>query len=319
LLSRVIQHRFSRRRLRSTIAFCLCLIAVHLSAFASDPPATGLDATLAAKYLKKVFTLRGFYADEYLRYDNGGSVTGTVHPESWTTSMVEIGKIKVTSNTVEFKGKRWVEIYDYKASKFVATSTGQSVRIVLDRMSSQPNSAVLDAINRIFISDEKTLADLMPDYWKPMISGIRESVPQEDGSDCHRMKGALTRTVDGGICMACEEHAKIKTPLPAINSIDLSSLPYYVGKGVSPPKAVFSPDPTYPEIAKKARFQGTSVLALTVNANGDPTNVTISKPCGFGLDEQSVGAVKTWRFQPARLNGQSVAVMINVEVQFQLY
>jgi TonB family protein len=295
------------------------LISVHLSAFASDPPAPGLEATLAAKYLKKVFTLRGFYADEYLRYDSSGDVMATVHPESWTTSMVEIGKIKVTSRAVELKGRRWVEIYDYKASKFVAMRTGQSLRIVLDRIASQPNSVVLDAIDRIFINDEKTLAGLMPDYWKPMISGTRESVPQKDGKDCRRVKGALTRSVDGGISMACEDHAKIKTPLPAIDSIDVSSLPYYVVEGITPPKAVFSPDPTYPEIAKKARFQGTSVLALTVNANGDPTNVTIAKPCGFGLDEQSVGAVKTWRFQPARLNGQSVPVMINVEVEFRLY
>jgi hypothetical protein len=49
------------------------LIAVHLSAFGSNPPAPDLGASLAAGYLKKVFTLRGFYADEYLRYDNNGS------------------------------------------------------------------------------------------------------------------------------------------------------------------------------------------------------------------------------------------------------
>jgi outer membrane biosynthesis protein TonB len=39
----------------------------------------------------------------------------------------------------------------------------------------------------------------------------------------------------------------------------------------------------------------------------------------MGLDEKAIGAVSTWRFQPATLNGKPVAVEINVQVSFRLY
>jgi periplasmic protein TonB len=39
----------------------------------------------------------------------------------------------------------------------------------------------------------------------------------------------------------------------------------------------------------------------------------------MGLDEKAIAAVREWRFQPATLNGQPVAVQINVEVSFRLY
>jgi len=39
----------------------------------------------------------------------------------------------------------------------------------------------------------------------------------------------------------------------------------------------------------------------------------------MGLDEKAIEAVRTWQFEPARKNGQPVAVQINVEVSFRLY
>ena len=40
---------------------------------------------------------------------------------------------------------------------------------------------------------------------------------------------------------------------------------------------------------------------------------------GLGLDEKAIEAVRLWKFEPARKNGQPVAVQINVEVDFRLY
>jgi len=39
----------------------------------------------------------------------------------------------------------------------------------------------------------------------------------------------------------------------------------------------------------------------------------------MGLDEAAVNAVRTWRFDPAKKDGNAVQVMINVEVNFHLY
>jgi len=39
----------------------------------------------------------------------------------------------------------------------------------------------------------------------------------------------------------------------------------------------------------------------------------------MGLDDNAMQRVKTWRFDPARLNGEPVAVEMNIEVSFNLY
>ena len=47
--------------------------------------------------------------------------------------------------------------------------------------------------------------------------------------------------------------------------------------------------------------------------------VRVQRSLGLGLDEKAIEAVKTWKFEPAKKDGQAVAVMIAVEVNFHLY
>lgn len=94
---------------------------------------------------------------------------------------------------------------------------------------------------------------------------------------------------------------------------------YRVGGGVSAPKALYAPDPEYSEEARKAKYQGTVVLWMVVGADGRPQQIRIQRSLGMGLDEKAIEAVKQWKFEPAKLNGQAVPVQINVEVNFRLY
>jgi periplasmic protein TonB len=95
--------------------------------------------------------------------------------------------------------------------------------------------------------------------------------------------------------------------------------PYRVGGGVSAPRAIFTPDPEYSEEARKAKYQGVVVLWLVIGADGHPRDIRIARPLGMGLDEKAIEAVRTWRFEPAKKDGQNVAVQMNVEVSFRLY
>jgi protein TonB len=94
---------------------------------------------------------------------------------------------------------------------------------------------------------------------------------------------------------------------------------YRVGGGVSAPKALYAPDPEYSEEARKAKYQGTVVLWLVVDASGRPQQIRVQRSLGMGLDEKAIEAVKQWKFDPARKDGHAVPVMINVEVNFRLY
>jgi TonB family protein len=60
-------------------------------------------------------------------------------------------------------------------------------------------------------------------------------------------------------------------------------------------------------------------LWLIVGADGRPRDIKVARAIGMGLDEKAIEAVRAWRFEPARKDGQPVAVQINVEVEFRLF
>jgi len=96
---------------------------------------------------------------------------------------------------------------------------------------------------------------------------------------------------------------------------------YHLGEGVSLPKAVFSPTPEYTTEAAKKKIEGTVLLSLIVLPDGTSRNVTVIKGLGYGLDEQAVKAVSTWRFQPGvrQSDGEAVPISITVETTFHVY
>jgi periplasmic protein TonB len=89
--------------------------------------------------------------------------------------------------------------------------------------------------------------------------------------------------------------------------------------GVTAPRAIYKPDPEYSEEARKAKYQGTVVLALIVDAAGHPRNLKVQNGLGMGLDEKALEAVRSWKFEPAEKDGKPVAVAISVEVEFRLF
>jgi periplasmic protein TonB len=95
---------------------------------------------------------------------------------------------------------------------------------------------------------------------------------------------------------------------------------YSVGGGVSAPIPIYKPEPAYSEEARKAKYQGTVVLWIVVDAQGGvAADVRVVKPLGLGLDEKAVEAVRTWKFKPAQKNGTPVPVRVMVEVSFRLF
>jgi TonB family protein len=94
---------------------------------------------------------------------------------------------------------------------------------------------------------------------------------------------------------------------------------YRVGGDVSAPKPTYSPEPEYSKEARKAKYQGTCALSLIVGEDGNPRDIKVTRILGKGLDEKAVEAVKKWKFEPARKDGQPVAVQVNVFVTFKLY
>jgi len=94
---------------------------------------------------------------------------------------------------------------------------------------------------------------------------------------------------------------------------------YSVGGNVTAPVPIYKPDPPYSEEARKAKYQGTVVVLIVVDANGSVQDAKVVKPLGLGLDEKAIETIKTWKFKPGMKNSTPVPVRIMVEVSFRLF
>jgi len=119
-----------------------------------------------------------------------------------------------------------------------------------------------------------------------------------------------------------DQHASPEAPMcggPNMGAHPTDYVVRKVGNGVAPPRATNAPDPEYSDVARRMKYQSRARLAGTVDARGEFTDLCVLVPAGAGLDEKAMSAVKTWRFEPATVDGAPVAVRINVEVDFRLY
>jgi len=88
--------------------------------------------------------------------------------------------------------------------------------------------------------------------------------------------------------------------------------------GVTAPVLIRKYEPEYSEEARKVKFQGMVLLAVTVDAQGHTAGVRVLHRLGLGLDDKAVEAVRKWQFRPATQDGQPVEAETEVEVVFRL-
>lgn len=81
-----------------------------------------------------------------------------------------------------------------------------------------------------------------------------------------------------------------------------------------------APAPGYPVKAVREGRSGTVLLQVTVDENGHPVEVTVSRSSGHrDLDQAALREVlKSWRFQPASRGGHPVRAIGLVPVEFRL-
>ncbi len=93
---------------------------------------------------------------------------------------------------------------------------------------------------------------------------------------------------------------------------------YKIGGEVSAPVLVNKVEPEYSEEARKAKYSGSVLLSIIVDATGTPREIHVVRPLGLGLDEKAIEAVSKWRFRPGMKGGRPVSTMAQVDVNFRL-
>jgi protein TonB len=75
----------------------------------------------------------------------------------------------------------------------------------------------------------------------------------------------------------------------------------------------------YPETARRAGLQGTTLLRIHIEVDGRVSDVTVARSAGHqSLDDAAAEAVRRWRFEPALSSAGPVSMWAVVPVEFRI-
>lgn len=268
--------------------------------------ADDLEQHLASVYQNRKFTLSKPYCGAELQFDAKGKLVQGGTDGAWTLCQdVLVKEIHRTGDLIHIAGQRIYLRYDIGKRRFREVNeeidlhskkykdlvAGQQVAIQISLPAGQDTAAVQAAIDRVL--GPMDLSPLQPDseLWLGFLTNLQKTGTQE----------AYPQKTDKGF-------------IPFKNGEVLR-----VGNGVTAPQIVNTPDPSYTDEAREARFQGTGVYSAIIDHEGKVTRVSVIRPLGLGLDETAAQAVRTWQFKPALKDGRPVAVAVNIEVKFNLF
>ena len=90
-----------------------------------------------------------------------------------------------------------------------------------------------------------------------------------------------------------------------------------VGGAIREPRRIHGDPPAYPELARRAHVEGKVVLVCVIDAHGRVRNVRVVSGHTL-LADAAAAAVGSWIYTPTTLNGQAIAVILNVTLTFGL-
>ncbi len=101
-------------------------------------------------------------------------------------------------------------------------------------------------------------------------------------------------------------------------SLVLDDTPVGPGAGIVLPGNVYRTDHVYPELARRARIQGTVVVEATIDRQGNVVDTRLLRDPGLGCGAAVVAALRTWKYRPATFNDKPVSIIMTVTVTFRL-
>ena len=94
---------------------------------------------------------------------------------------------------------------------------------------------------------------------------------------------------------------------------------YRPGGAVTPPRVLTQVKPKYTDDALVRKIQGTVILEVVVKSDGRPGAILVVRSLDAGgLDLAAVNAAREWRFEPGRLSGTPVDVLVTLMLDFRI-
>ncbi len=288
-----------------TIVGALLLV----TAFASwgQQSSRDLERTLRQLVQKDFLVLQHPYRGDHLQFAPDGQATGSPEEGTWPgDSTLRVTGVNVKGLNATIKGDRMIFYYGVKGDLRAARSN-RRITIELSFPAEIRNEAAVAAVlDRIFYRDTKHMPAMPP-------------APSELGSDEYEI-----RDTPHGVWMRKKGASEWQLGKDISDVIPVAELEggrkvFLYTKPLTIPKIVRQVEPDFPESERKKAKQGLCVLDLIIDSAGMPRSIRVRKSEGVLFDDAALRAVTQWQFEPATLNGQPVAVLISIEVNFRLF
>lgn len=92
--------------------------------------------------------------------------------------------------------------------------------------------------------------------------------------------------------------------------------PVRVGSSIVTPSKIVDVRPVLPAAAAKANVRGVVIVEIVVGTDGSVANARVLRSIPL-LDQAALDAVKQWRYDPTRVDGRAVPVIMTVTVPFE--
>ena len=83
------------------------------------------------------------------------------------------------------------------------------------------------------------------------------------------------------------------------------------------PRTVLQPAPEYPAALRKQKLDGTVYVLFMVDRTGRVDSPIVQKSTNPAFEPAALQAVKRWRFEPGKRNGQAVVFRMRVPITFK--
>jgi len=249
-----------------------------------DTRKKALEAKVRQIMVGKIATLQQFYKASDLQFDGEGNPLEPGKTGPWTYyGRVEVESVKFEGDDLVIKGQRSVAKWDPAANEFRNYSLKDSpVRINLHAQAGITEEELARALDRVFQPRNVKLSDLVPGYWKELLTTERQRRAEWEKQTMELMRSVTT--VD----------AEVSLPklLSSANGLQTSQAAY------------------------KELRENQSSFSFVVDENGEVKNVQIEKPIGLGIDDPVAELIERWKYEPARKNGHPVAVLMHARFTY---
>ncbi|PYP82626.1 MAG: hypothetical protein DMG65_25840 [Candidatus Angelobacter sp. Gp1-AA117] len=268
-------HRFTQTK----IFLLALLVTFSVAAAPSDTDRKGLEQRLRETFVGKGATLRNFYQENELEFDKEGHLLGQSKTGPWTYyGRIQVSSLKLTGDSLLMRGSRNVVQWEATAGEFNNfTLEDKPVRISIHLGPGYNEDSVLHAIDNVFLTRDTRLSDVVPSYWKEILTTERQRREEWDLAKAEAMKN---------VSMAAPELVPPKL-LSKSEGIETSLSPFT-------------------EITANQL-----ILSYVVDESGHVQQVNIEKPIGLGIDDPIADLISGWKYEPATKASHPVAVLMH--------